>query len=233
MLLKAEKLTKSFGDGNLLVHAVKQASLTIESGELLCIEGRSGSGKTTLLNMLGLVIPSDEGMLEIDNVEMSCLSARTRSVYRNSMIGHVVQDFALLEDETALYNVMLPMVYAAHSNKNRKTSREQAAALLESVGLGMFASQKVRKLSGGERQRVAIARAFANHPRIILADEPTGALDTVTGEAMIRLLMTWCTKRQAALILVTHDPTYAALFKRRYVISQGILMPFSRFDERS
>lgn len=227
MLLIADNLSKTFHDGNILIEAVKDTSLTVEKGELLCIEGRSGSGKTTLLNMLGLVTSIDRGKLLINDIDAASMSSKLRSAYRNRFIGHIVQDFALLEDETALYNVMLPMIYARLSTRNRTSPRIRAQALLKSVGLGTFANQKVRKLSGGERQRVAIARAFANHPQLVLADEPTGALDTVTGESMIRLLMTWCIKRQASLILVTHDPTYAALFNRRYIIERGTLSPLN------
>ncbi len=220
ILLNAVNLNKKYRDGRRMVEAVKKASLTLQPGQRICIEGRSGSGKTTLLNMLGLVTPISAGQLTIHGQSVEGMSVSDRRALRNGFFGHVVQDFALLENESAIDNVMLPMIYARNKPKG---IRSRALALLERVEMRSFSEQKVRTLSGGERQRVAIARAFANSPRVLLADEPTGALDANTGEEVIQFLLYWCAENEAALILVTHNESYVNMFSERFILERGVL----------
>ena len=219
-LIEARDLSKVYRDGVRHIEVLRGVNLHLAAGERIAIEGRSGCGKTTLLNVLAQIIPFDAGSLRIAGRDVRRLSRGEQAALRNRFFGFVVQDFALIEDESALSNVLLPSLYVRGRGGYRR-KRRRAIALLEDVGLGARAHMSVRRLSGGERQRVAIARALVNEPQVILADEPTGALDPEVGGDIIRLLIDRSSQSGAALILVTHDVNYAALLERRYRLVDG------------
>ena len=197
--------------------------LAVDVGDHVSIVGRSGSGKTTLLNILGLLDEPSAGRVLLEGRDVRSLSGRRRDVVRGRDIGFVFQQFNLLAGRTALENVVMPLMYSHGRSFWRR--REQATAMLERVGLGHRLDSKPDRLSGGEQQRVAIARALVRGPRLILADEPTGALDIETGAAVMTLLDDVATESGAALITITHDLHVAARARRHYRLDQGILTP--------
>ena len=192
-------------------------SATIGDGESVAIMGRSGAGKSTLLNILGLMVKPTSGRLIVGEHDTACLSNKQLAKLRNTHIGMVFQDFHLLSNMSALENVALPMMYAGHS---RQRSLGVARELLDRVGLGERREHKPAQLSGGQKQRVAIARSMVNKPKILLADEPTGALDTSTGLEILRLLLTLSSEHQRTVVMVTHDPDAAALFSRQVLLEK-------------
>lgn len=224
MLISATKIAKRFDDGGQIVEVLKAVDLDVAVGDRVAVQGQSGSVKTTLLNILGQILPFDDGQLLVGGVDVSKMSSSARGKLRQSFFGFVVQDFALLERESALDNVLLPRHYLPGAGSYR-ARKARALMLLDEVGLAKRAKTAVRRLSGGERQRVAIARAFVNEPRVILADEPTGALDPEIGMQMVTSLRQWAEQFSAALIMVTHDEGYASLFERRYLLHDGVLTP--------
>lgn len=206
-MIEAIELKKEYISGKNKTMAINNISLTINRGEMIAIIGPSGCGKTTLLNMLGLIVRPTSGKIIIDNRETETLSEKERAKYRNKMFGYVVQDFALVEDYTVFENIEIPLLYS--SVKMSKAKRKKMIEdVLEQVGLSGKIREKAKNLSGGQRQRVAIARAIVNDPEIILADEPTGSLDSKTGKEIINLLMTLVAKGKT-LVLVTHDDSIA------------------------
>lgn len=195
--------------------------LTVEPGERVSIVGRSGSGKSTLLNILGLLDAPSSGEFEFDGVTTARLRGRERDRRRGADVGFVFQQFNLLSGRTALENVVMPLLYASGRRFWRR--RVIASEMLERVGLGHRLNARPEVLSGGEQQRVAIARALVRGPRLILADEPTGALDVETGSTVIDLLEQVAAENTAALIVITHDPAVAQRSAVRYLLNEGRL----------
>ncbi|MCG9751208.1 ABC transporter ATP-binding protein [Vibrio brasiliensis] len=219
-LVNLTNICKYYSSGETQVRALDGIDLTIHQGELLSILGPSGSGKSTLMNILGCLDKPTDGEYYLDSKNVAQLSADELAAIRNQKIGFVFQSFNLLEYATALDNVALPLVYSGVKAKQR---RERAAKLLEQVGLGDRLDHKPNQLSGGQKQRVAIARALVNDPQIILADEPTGALDSKSG-AEIEALFNQLHGEGRTLILVTHDNALAQRTKRIITIKDGKLV---------
>jgi len=197
--------------------------LTVEPGEHVSIVGRSGSGKSTLLNVLGLLDSPTAGSYSLDGADTGSLGGRRRSRLRGETFGFVFQQFNLLPRRTAEENVAAPLLYAR--GREFFTRNRAARDMLDRVGLGSRAQQVPERLSGGEQQRVAIARSLVRNPRVVLADEPTGALDVETGAAVMALLAEVTAENGAALITITHDLSVAALAGRRFRLDAGRLTP--------
>ncbi len=204
-IIKVENLSKTYKLGDNVVRAVDGVSLVIEKGEYLVIMGPSGSGKSTLMHLMGCLDKPDSGEMFIGDYQISKLSDGQLAKIRNKMIGFVFQQFNLLPRLTALENVELPMIYAGFPKNQR---RKRAKELLELVGLGDRIHHKPTQLSGGQMQRVAIARALANDPLVILADEPTGNLDTRSGEEILRIFAE-LNEKGYTIVVVTHDAEVA------------------------
>lgn len=216
-LVEITSMCKYYTSGEAEVRALDGVDLSIERGEYLAILGPSGSGKSTLMNMLGCLDTPTRGDYHLDGSDVAKLEVNQLAAIRNQNIGFVFQSFNLLEYASALDNVALPLVYAGVSAKQRK---QRAAALLEQVGLGDRLDHKPNQLSGGQKQRVAIARALVNDPQIILADEPTGALDSKSG-AEIEALFNQLHSEGRTIIIVTHDNALAERTKRIITIKDG------------
>lgn len=212
--------------GGEVLEILRGIDLIVEGGEHVSIVGRSGSGKTTLLNQLGLIDRPTGGTVLVDGQDSTRLSDRRRARLRGESVGFVFQQFNLLEGRTALENVMMPMLYGT---ARQFWGREKAAMeMLERVGLAGRAQSKPNRMSGGEQQRVAVARALVRRPRLILADEPTGALDVTTGEAVMALLDEIARESGAALVTITHDLQVAALSDRSFLLDGGVLHTVDR-----
>jgi putative ABC transport system ATP-binding protein len=209
-------------DGSLL-HILTGVDLDVDVGEHVSIVGRSGSGKSTLLNLLGLLDSPTAGEYLLDGEPTDRLRARRRSRLRGEAFGFVSQQFNLLPRRSAVENVAAPLLYAR--GKAYYQRRRSALEMLDRVGLSARAESTPEKLSGGEQQRVAIARALVRRPRVVLADEPTGALDVETGSAVMALLEQVTTETGAALVTITHDLNVAALAGRRHRLDSGRLSP--------
>ncbi len=201
------------------VEALKGISLEITEGEFAAIMGTSGSGKSTMMHILGLLDSLTDGKYLLDGQDVSAINRDRRADIRNQKIGFIFQSFNLLHRSSALENVELPMLYHRPPLQKRK---EIAMNALEIVGLGDRANHQPRQLSGGQQQRVAIARALVNNPSIILADEPTGNLDSKTGRDIMQLLSS-LNEKGITIILVTHDPEIGKIAKRRIILKDGIL----------
>ncbi|GHF11270.1 ABC transporter ATP-binding protein [Pseudolysinimonas yzui] len=230
--VELEGVTRSIDlpDGGRL-DILRGVDLRLEIGDHVSIVGRSGSGKSTLLNLLGLIDTPTSGRLEFDGTPLDELDAGERDRRRGRDVGFIFQQFNLLPGRTALENVVTPLLYATGTQfwKRDKIARE----MLERVGLGARASSTPDQLSGGEQQRVAIARALVRGPRLILADEPTGALDVETGATVMELLDSAAEQAGAALITITHDPNVAALASRHYRLDGGVLHEIASDHVRS
>ncbi len=223
-LLRLESVTRTveLPDAEPL-HILRGVNLEVSVGDHVSIVGRSGSGKSTLLNLLGLLDTPTSGQIWFDDQLTSKLSGNERDRTRGRDVGFIFQQFNLLGGRTALENVMTPLLYARGRQFWRRESIAQE--MLEKVGLGHRGSSMPEKLSGGEQQRVAIARALVRRPRLILADEPTGALDLETGASVMALLDEVADASGAALITITHDANVAALARRHYRLDRGVLSP--------
>ncbi len=219
-VVEAHDLTKTYQMGKVEVHALNGVSVNIASCEVIAIMGPSGSGKSTLMNLLGCLDRPSSGEYLLDGELVSKLSDDRLSAIRNRKVGFVFQQFNLLKLATALDNVELPMRYAGRYNGQVKG---KAKAALESVGLADRMYHRPNELSGGEQQRVAIARALVNDPAIILADEPTGALDTHSGKEVMEILLSLNRERGTTLIFVTHDPNIASQTQRIIHLRDGQL----------
>lgn len=217
MLIDAEGLTKLYKMGSEDVYALDDVSVEIDQGEFVAILGPSGSGKTTLMNILGLLDSPTGGTYRLKGDLVSEMGEDDLAAIRNREIGFIFQTFNLLADSTTFHNVQLPMVYSAIP---RETRRERALSALDRVGLADRIHHKPNELSGGQRQRVAIARALVNEPSILLADEPTGNLDTTTGEEIMRLLGE-IHAGGGTILLVTHDENVARHARRWLIMRDG------------
>ena len=217
-IIKAIGIKKTYNPDKVPVHALRGVDLIIKKGEFTAIVGPSGSGKTTLLNAIGGLDRPDEGSIIVNDVNISELNDNQLINFRKDNIGFVFQSFNLLPRATALANVELPMRYAVLNGRNRKQVAKDA---LEAVGLADRITHRPNELSGGQMQRVAIARALVNNPAIIMADEPTGNLDSQSGDEIMALLKNLNKERGTTLIIVTHDPEIAALTNRVISIWDG------------
>ena len=200
--------------------ALKGVSLKVDDGELVAIIGKSGAGKSTLLHILACIEKFESGTYTIDDVSIQKLKERMAAKIRNEKIGVVIQDFALVEDFSCIENVMLPLDF---SKKREGRCKEKAVKALQAVGMGEYAKKNVSQLSGGQKQRVAIARAIVNEPSVILADEPTGALDTKTSAEIMQLFIN-LNKQGRTVIIVTHDLEIAKQCSRVIEISDGLIV---------
>jgi len=218
-VIEANNLTKVYHMGDVEVHALRGLSLKIARGEVVAIMGPSGSGKSTLMNIIGCLDHPSSGEYILDGEDVSNLRDDQLASIRNRKVGFIFQSFNLLSRTSALLNVELPMRYAGIT-RGRKDRARQA---LEAVGLGDRVNHRPNELSGGQQQRVAIARALVNDPAILLADEPTGNLDSKSGEEIMRLLLDLNRDRGTTLIIVTHDPEVAARTQRVIHIRDGVV----------
>ncbi len=216
-LVELRNVSKIYHLGGEEIRALDDVSLDIEAGEFISIIGPSGSGKSTLMHILGCLDSPTQGTIQLDGVMIQDASSRELATMRNRKIGFVFQFFNLLPKLNVLQNVELPMIYSGVSGKER---RERAMAALSAVDMANRARHRPSQLSGGQQQRAAIARALVNSPRIIFADEPTGNLDSHTGEAILNLFRKLSTEGRT-IVLVTHDPEIAAVTPRRIEIRDG------------
>ncbi len=218
-MIKISKLGKTYGNGDIAVEALKQVDLSIEEKEFVAVMGPSGSGKSTLMNILGCLDRATVGLYTLDGENVEGLNDDQLAEIRNRKIGFVFQSFNLLPRISALKNVEMPMVYSGVGHKERK---ERAIAALEHVGLGDRMDHKPNELSGGQKQRVAIARALVNEPAILLADEPTGNLDSISSEEIMEIFQK-LNEEGVTVLIVTHEPDVAEHTKRVITFADGYL----------
>ena len=216
-MIQLKNISKIYKTGKTDFYALKDVDLTIAEGEFVAIRGASGCGKTTLLNIIGCLDDQSQGQYLLCGQDVRKLSDEKKAVLRNSKLGFVLQDFALIDDRTALYNVMLPLLLGKCSYRE---IRSRALVAMERMGIANQAKKKVNQLSGGQRQRVAIARAIVTEPCILLADEPTGQLDSETGISVMEILQT-LNRNGTTIILVTHDDTVASFADRAICMKDG------------
>ena len=219
-LIRLENITKTYHLGAIDVPVLRGISLSIARGEMVALMGMSGSGKTTLMNILGCLDRPTSGEYVLDGEPVARLNDDQLANIRNHKVGFVFQSFNLLSRQSALSNVELPLRYAGLVDGKR---RERAKAALEAVGLGDRLTHRPMELSGGQQQRVAVARAIVNEPAIIMADEPTGNLDSKVGKEIMTLLLNLNKERGTTLIIITHDPTIGEQAQRIIRIRDGVV----------
>lgn len=219
-MLDIKNLNKSYKMGDSSLHVLKGIDLFAKSGEMVAIMGSSGSGKSTLLNIIGILDEADSGDYVLDGVEIKDLNEKKAANYRNQFLGFVFQSFNLINYKNAMENVALPLYYQGLKRKERQ---EKAMFHLEKVGLAEWATHLPSELSGGQKQRVAIARALASEPKLLLADEPTGALDTATSHDIMQFLQQ-LNDEGKTILLVTHEEDIAKMCKRIVRLRDGVII---------
>ena len=218
IVVHLDNVVKTYSMGESEVHALRGISFQIEQGEFLSIMGPSGSGKSTCMNMIGCLDRPTSGIVKINGRETATMNEKELAVLRNKTVGFVFQQYHLISAMNILENVMLPLKY---QKVDRAVRLEKAKAALEAVGLGERIHHKPHELSGGQKQRVAIARAMVTEPKILLADEPTGALDTETGKQVMEMFRKINSEQNTTIIIVTHDPRIGASTERCIKILDG------------
>ena len=219
-MLKIDKLHKSYKMGDSSLHVLKGINLNVNKGEMVAIMGSSGSGKSTLLNIIGILDELDSGEYTLDGIEIKDLTEKKAAQYRNKFLGFVFQSFNLINFKNALENVALPLYYQGLKRKERQ---EKAMFHLEKVGLADWAKHLPKELSGGQKQRVAIARSLAAEPKLLLADEPTGALDSATSHEIMQFLQQLNDEGKTILI-VTHEEDISLMCKRIVRLKDGVIL---------
>ena len=219
-MISIKNLHKSYKMGDSSLHVLKGIDLTVEEGELVAIMGSSGSGKSTLLNILGMLDLADKGAYRLDNVLIKDLTETTAAKYRNQFLGFVFQSFNLINYKNAMENVALPLYY---QGLGRKPRQKKALEYLNKVGLKEWATHLPSELSGGQKQRVAIARAMASQPKVLLADEPTGALDSKTSKEVMGLIQQ-INNTGKTILVVTHELDIARMCKRVVKLKDGLII---------
>ena len=219
-MIQLEDLHKSYKIGNSLLHVLKGINLNIEEGELIAIMGSSGSGKSTLLNIIGMLDLLDNGTYRLDNVEIKNLNETKAAKYRNKFLGFVFQSFNLINYKNAVENVSLPLYYQGVGRQERQ---QKAMKYLKKFGLGDWSTHLPSELSGGQKQRVAIARAMVTEPKVLLADEPTGALDSRTSHEVMNLIQE-INNSGKTILVVTHEEDIAKMCKRIVRLKDGIIV---------
>lgn len=220
-LIQCRGITKVYPLSGVEVHALRGVDLNIAQGEMVAIMGASGSGKSTLMNILGCMDRQTGGSYLLEGIDVSTLDDSQLATLRNRKLGFVFQRYNLLARSTALHNVELPLFYAGFSPAEAK---KEALLALEQVGLRDLAGHRPNQMSGGQQQRVAIARAVVNHPLVLLADEPTGALDTVSSVEIMQLFQRMHNERGVTVIIVTHEPNIADFCPRKVVMRDGVVV---------
>lgn len=226
-MLKIQKLHKSYPIGDSSLHVLKGIDLFVDKGEMVAIMGSSGSGKSTLLNIIGMLDEADKGDYILDEVPIENLNEKKAAIYRNRFLGFIFQSFNLINYKNALENISLPLYY---QGLKRKIRQEKAKFHLEKVGLLDWASHLPSELSGGQKQRVAIARALASDPKLLLADEPTGALDSKTSSDIMAFLQQLNDEGKTILI-VTHEKDIANMCKRIVRLKDGVITEDNFIDQ--
>lgn len=223
-VIRLRDIRKTYGAGDAAVEVLKGVSLDIRSGELVALMGASGSGKTTLMNILGCLDRPDSGEYFLDGELLSTFSTDQLAAIRSHKIGFVFQSFNLLARTSAIENVLLPLEYGRHDETNEQ-AEERAIELLKRVGLGARLHHEPSEMSGGQQQRVAIARSLINSPRLLLADEPTGNLDTKTTAEILALFQQLNCEENLTIVLVTHDVNVANHAQRAIRMRDGLIVP--------
>jgi len=227
-MIRIENLHKSYPMGNRSLHVLKGLNFTVEEGELVAIMGSSGSGKSTLLNILGMLDNYDEGSYTLGDVLIKKMDETKAAKYRNKFLGFVFQSFNLINYKNALENVVLPLYYQGVSRKERE---EKALKYLNDVGLKEWANHLPTELSGGQKQRVAIARAMVSEPKLLLADEPTGALDSKTSKEVMDLIQK-INKAGKTILVVTHEEDIAQMCSRIVRLKDGVIVEDKKIKQK-
>jgi len=227
-MIRIENLHKSYPMGNRSLHVLKGINFTVEEGELVAIMGSSGSGKSTLLNILGMLDNYDDGSYTLGDVLIKKMDETKAAKYRNKFLGFVFQSFNLINYKNALENVVLPLYYQGVSRKERE---EKALKYLDDVGLKEWANHLPTELSGGQKQRVAIARAMVGEPKVLLADEPTGALDSNTSKEVMDLIQK-INKAGKTILVVTHEEDIAKMCSRIVRLKDGVIVEDKKIKQK-
>jgi putative ABC transport system ATP-binding protein len=226
-MIEIKDLHKSYYMGSNSLHVLKGINFNVAEGEMVAIMGSSGSGKSTLLNILGILDEADEGSYKLDGKVIKNLNEKVAANYRNKFLGFIFQSFNLINYKSALDNIALPLYYQGVS---RTTRMEKAMHYLEKVGLGDWASHLPSELSGGQKQRIAIARALASNPKVLLADEPTGALDSTTSYEVMELIQA-INNEGKTILIVTHEDDIAHMCKRIVNLKDGVIISDSKVEQ--